>query len=284
MELALGTVQFGLAYGVAGNDRPVADGEAGAILAAAHEAGIRRLDTAPAYGDIEERLAALCGTLDFSIVSKIPAMPAGLDRASAATWLRQSVERSRQRLGDRLCGLIFHDALLPLGRLGDTLRDALEDALTGTGIRTGSSHYSAETLPDPSQWPGHDMAQLAGNAYDQRIAALAERLSGTEVSLRSAFLQGLLLIDRDRAAARVPEAAEWLTQWDEWCEAAGVSRLAGALAVAKSFTAVDYCLVGVDSLAQLKDIVAAWSNTPAMAAPELAGHDARVFDPRQWRS
>lgn len=284
MELALGTVQFGLAYGVAGNDHPVADDEVRAILASAYEAGIRRLDTAPAYGDIEERLVALCGALDFSIVSKIPAMPASLDHSSARAWLRQSVERSRQRLGDRLRGLVFHDASLPLGIHGVALRDALAEALAGTGIRTGSSHYSAETLPDPSQWPGHEIAQLAGNAYDQRIVALADRLSDTEVSLRSVFLQGLLLIDRDRAAARVPESREWLGRWDQWCEAAGVSRLAGALAVAKSFVAVDYCLVGVDSLAQLKDIVEAWSSTPAMAATELAGHDPRVFDPRQWRS
>lgn len=284
MELALGTVQFGLAYGVAGNHRPIPDGEASAILAAAYEAGIRRLDTAPGYGDIEERLTALCGSLDFSIVSKIPAMPEGLDRRSAEEWLRQSVERSRRRLGNRLCGIIFHDASLPLGPYGDTLREALANALEGTGILVGSSHYAADTLPSPTAWPDHRMAQLAGNAYDQRIADLADRLSGTEVSMRSALLQGLLLIDRDRAVARVSEAAEWLDRWDDWCAERDVSPLAGALAIAKSFTAVDYCLVGVDSLTQLVDIVATWSETPAMPAPELAGHDARVFDPRQWRS
>ena len=284
MELALGTVQFGLAYGFAGGNHPVSESEARTILAAAYEGGIRRLDTAPAYGDIEERLGALCGRLDFSIVSKIPAMPEGLDSAEAVSWLRASVDLSRRRLGDRLCGIIFHDASLPIGPHGAALREALADTLAGSGIRVGASHYSAETLPGAALWPDHVMAQLPGNAYDQRIDGLAEALTDTEVSMRSAFLQGLLLVDRDRAVARVPQAAGWLARWDRWCAEAGLSRLAAALAVTKSFDTVDYCLVGVDSTAQLRDIVTAWNATSAIEAPELAGDDPHVFDPRQWRS
>jgi len=125
---------------------------------------------------------------------------------------------------------------------------------------------------------------LPGNAYDQRLRSLAEALTGTEVSMRSAFLQGLLLVDRDRAVARVPEAADWLAGWDRWCAEAGLSSLAAALAIAKSFDKVDYCLVGVDSTVQLRDIVTAWDATPAISAPDLAGHDPLIFDPRQWRS
>ena len=284
MKLALGTVQFGLAYGVAGGSHPVSESETRTILAAAYEAGIRRLDTAPAYGDIEERLAGLCDGLDFGIVSKIPAMPKGLDRAQAVSWLRASVNLSRKRLGDRLCGIIFHDASMPVGPHGVALRDALTDAVAGSGIRVGASHYSPETLPGEAIWPDHVMAQLPGNAYDQRIVDLTEALAGTEVSMRSAFLQGLLLVDRNRALARVPEAADWLARWDRWCSSTGLSPLAAALAVAKSFDAVDYCLIGVDNIGQLRDIVSVWDATPAINAPELAGDDPRVFDPRKWRS
>lgn len=284
MELALGTVQFGLAYGVAGGTHPVSEPETRAILAAAYEAGIRRLDTAPAYGDIEERLGGYCSGLDFSIVSKIPAMPKGLDTTDVVSWLRASVDLSRQRLGDRLCGIIFHDASLPIGPHGAALRDALADSVAGTGILVGASHYSVETLPDKSLWPDHRMAQLPGNAYDQRIDNLAEALEGIEVSMRSAFLQGLLIVDRERAVARVPEAADWLNGWDRWCKDTGLSPLNAALAVVKSFDLVDYCLVGVDSTDQLRDITAAWDATPAIRAPELIGSDPLVFDPRQWRS
>ena len=176
MELALGTVQFGLAYGVAGSALPVSESETRTILAEAHEAGIRRLDTAPAYGDIEARLARLCSGLDFDIVSKIPTMPPGLDRAEAVAWLQASVTLSRQRLGDRLCGIIFHDASLPTSAHGAALREALANTVAGTGIRVGASHYSPETLPAKELWPDHSMAQLPGNAYDQRIDGSLKRL------------------------------------------------------------------------------------------------------------
>ena len=56
MKLSLGTVQFGLAYGIAGRDTPVEPAIVRNILELAQSAGITTLDTAAAYGDIEERL------------------------------------------------------------------------------------------------------------------------------------------------------------------------------------------------------------------------------------
>ena len=58
MQLALGTVQFGLAYGAVGSGSQVDGATATAILDAAWHQGVRTLDTAAAYGDIEERLPA----------------------------------------------------------------------------------------------------------------------------------------------------------------------------------------------------------------------------------
>ena len=58
VELALGTVQFGLPTAspdaANGSEREIKD-----ILALAWRAGVRTLDTASAYGDIEERLGGL---------------------------------------------------------------------------------------------------------------------------------------------------------------------------------------------------------------------------------
>ena len=75
VELALGTVQFGLTYGVAGRGEPVPEREIKDILALAWRAGVRTLDTASAYGDIEERLGGLMRDRAFKVTSKIPALP-----------------------------------------------------------------------------------------------------------------------------------------------------------------------------------------------------------------
>lgn len=282
MKLALGTVQFGLAYGISGNSAPVPDAEIKAILCAAHEAGIRRLDTAPAYGNIEERLASLCGSLDFEIVSKIPSMPPDLTSDELFSVLKQSVEQTKGRLGDRLCGLILHDPDILLGRHSEMVREALAKAVQGTRVRLGASHYSSETIPGPDMWQGHQMMQLPGNAYDQRIDKVSRDRPTVETSMRSVFLQGLLLTNKAHAIARVPAIASWLNDWSTWCDRLALTHLSAALSVAKSFHQVEFCLVGVDSMAQLAEIIESWQDSTAISAPELAATDPNVFDPRRW--
>ena len=53
MKLALGTVQFGLRYGLSENPTIVGEQEAKAILDCAQSNGIDSLDTAISYGDSE---------------------------------------------------------------------------------------------------------------------------------------------------------------------------------------------------------------------------------------
>ena len=55
-KLALGTVQFGLDYGVSSTTGKVKPEEVGKILNYAHSAGISLLDVAPAYGNSEKVL------------------------------------------------------------------------------------------------------------------------------------------------------------------------------------------------------------------------------------
>ncbi|MDI1325510.1 MAG: aldo/keto reductase [Brevundimonas sp.] len=283
MELALGTVQFGVDYGIA-SARRADDATAAKILSAAWEMGIRRLDTAPGYGDIEPRLAGLCGSRNFSIVSKIPGTPAGLGDEGFVPWLVETVETSRRRLGDRLRGLIFHDAAMTLGERGRVARETLGSLLDDGEIELGASHYDGTTLLEPATWPDCRMAQLPGNALDQRILDQDAILRGLEVSLRSVFLQGLLLMEPSAAAKRLPAAAPAVEEWHAWCRRRNIQPLEAALAIAKGFSMVDFCLVGVDSEAQLRAIGEAWERATAITAPELASDDPSVIDPRTWLS
>lgn len=277
--LALGTVQFGLAYGVAGDDM-VAEPEARAILRRAFDLGIRRLDTAPAYGGIEARLADLIGDLPFSIVSKISPAPPGSGDA-ARGHIRRSVQLSRERLGARLAGVLFHDAATLLGEGGTDLWAEASDALAGTAA--GVSCYSVEELLSAAARFPVAMAQLPGNALDQAVRrhAVPDQI---EITLRSAFLQGLLLLPLDDAASRVPAARRALEAWHRFCAEAALSPLAAALSIVKGFASVDYCVVGVQTVAQLEQIAAAWAEARPLAAAELDTPERDVTDPRRWRS
>lgn len=282
--LALGTVQFGLAYGAAGRGEPVPAAEVREILAEAWRSGVRVLDTAPVYGDIEPRLADLAGSHSFAYVTKIPALPKDASSEAAARFVRDSIATSRVRLGEGLSTILFHNGDDLLASSGEAAWEAATRAVAGTSARLGGSFYSPDAaLAARARFP-IAVAQLPGNAFDQRLAALAAGLAGVEVHLRSVFLQGILLQPLARAVALLPQATAALTAWTHWCARQGVSPLRAALGIARSLPNVRYCVVGVDRVAHLRDIVTAWREASPMQAPALASGDEEIIDPRRWRA
>lgn len=282
MELALGTVQFGIGYGIAGRSDPVSEADTRQILAFAHERGIRRLDTAPAYGDIEQRLLACVEGRDFEIVSKVAAIPAGLDTDAACAFVRASIAQSLSRLGERLRGVIFHNEADVAGERAAAIWRVAAAVARDAGIAIGVSRYGLDDLAFDADAPRVEMMQVAGNAFDQRIAAWQAPAPQPEVSLRSAFLQGVLLMNAEAAERKLPAAVPAVRRWIDWCRAHDLPQLRAALSIVKGFDPVRYCLIGVDTLDQLKEIGSQWDEAVPMSAPEVACADPAVIDPRQW--
>ncbi|HEV8444786.1 MAG TPA: aldo/keto reductase [Steroidobacteraceae bacterium] len=283
VTLGLGSVQFGLAYGVVGRDAPVRESEVHEILASAWQGGIRLIDTAPVYGDIEERLLALCDAKNFEFVSKVPALPADAN-ADVAGFVRGSIERSRHRLGGGLRTLLFHRGEDLLGERGERAWHAASDSLAGTKIRLGGSFYSPAAAASAHAKFPLAVAQLPGNVFDQRLATTnAAALAGVEIHLRSVFLQGLLIDPPASALRRIPKAVPPLAAWRDWCAKHEISPLRASLGVARGLPGVRCCLVGVDGVAHLREILAAWNQAPVLAVPALACDDEEIIDPRRWK-
>jgi aryl-alcohol dehydrogenase-like predicted oxidoreductase len=286
VQLVLGTVQFGLAYGVAGRGSVVPHQEARAILARAWELGVRLLDTAPGYGDIEEHLAELTRNYSFSLVSKVPALPRDANADEIAEFVTDSIHRSHKRLGARLQTILFHrgDDLLEMH--GQSAWDAASKICDQANVGLGASFYCpAAAVAAKARFP-LAAVQVPGNVFDQRLldSAVSSGLRGVEVHLRSVFLQGLLFLPRELAAARIPKAARALTAWEQWCAARNVTPLRSALGFAKSLPGVRYCIVGVDRLEQLEQIATAWEECSPVSLAALASTDEAVIDPRRWNA
>ncbi len=283
MQLALGTAQFGLKYGVAGRGSIVPEAEVKAILLRAAELGIGVLDTASAYGDIEVRLASLVGRSQFRVISKISPKPSNLNEPGLRAWVTSEVLRSCDRLGTALRGLMFHRAEDLLDDDGEVLWAACEAIAVSRNLKLGVSCYDPATLQKLQSLFPVAIAQLPGNAFDQRLMSAA--LSATqpsEIHVRSAFLQGLLLMPELLAAKRIPAAANALRHWWAWCEYHHMPPMTAALGIIKGFTGTSHCVVGVDNLAQLEQLAQAWSDAPVVVAPELAISANTVIDPRYW--
>jgi aryl-alcohol dehydrogenase-like predicted oxidoreductase len=270
-------------YGITGSKLIPADADVRKILGLAFERGIKTLDTAPAYGNIESRLGSLCGRLEFRIVSKIPPLPSDMSDFEACQWAVDSADTSRQRLGRRLHALLFHRAEDLLESRGAAVLDALARWADSENVLIGASGYEPGAVRALLAAQRISIAQLPGNALDQRISGLSDGLdTKPELHLRSAFLQGLLLAPYQDAIRLVPAAAGALRKWHDWIERRQISPLHGAFSVIKGFKDVEACVVGVENLAQLAELLDAWQESKAVSAVELASSDPRTIDPRMW--
>lgn len=286
-KIALGTVQFGLNYGIANASGQVSEKQARAMIGLARRAGIDTLDTAVVYGNAERLLGQL-GVSDFRVISKVPALTDAV--GSVRSWMQSEVEASLDRLRlPRLHGLMLHHADDLAGPRGDEVARALLD-LRDRGLveRVGVSIYRPSQLPAVMQRLSPDLVQAPMNVFDRRLAVSGwlDRLcgAGTEVHVRSVFLQGLLLMPLDRIAARFEPWRPTLAAWAAWSAARGVATTTACMSHVLSYPGISHVVVGCDSPEQLREIVRDASAAPQTAPDEFAVDDERLINPATWSS
>ena len=124
MRLALGTVQFGLTYGVANQQGQPTASIVKAILRLAKEKNIDLLDTAISYGESEERLGKI-GVNEFRVVTKLPSVPNSVNNIDS--WVNEQITGSLSRLCERrIYGLLLHRPKELLAENGEAIFQSLQ--------------------------------------------------------------------------------------------------------------------------------------------------------------
>jgi aryl-alcohol dehydrogenase-like predicted oxidoreductase len=252
--------------------------EAAAILARAAAANIGVLDTAANYGEAESVLAAL-DTRPFRIVTKTISARGGVDAVVARAWASKGALPQADTLLVHAADELEDAALWP------ALKRLKEE---GVFARIGISTYVAD---DPAALAARfkpDVMQLPFSLLDQRLlqdgtlARLAEL--GVEIHARSLFLQGLLLMPPDALPDHLKQAAPHLVTLRARLAQAGTTPLAAALGSVLSRPEIAIGLVGVTSLGELDDIVAAIAQPlPAVDWEECAMEDEQILTPSLWK-
>ena len=280
-EIALGTAQFGLNYGIAGRGEVVPRKEVYQILERAWDLGIRRIDTAPVYGTIEKELKTLLKKYPFKVVSKIPFVPVHLDKDDIAHFILNNIRRSQNNLEDSLDILLFHRSDDLFTEHANFIWEVASKALKNLNIRLGVSCYSPDELRNLCKRFPIQVSQVPGNAFDQRLK-LSHGIPNVEIHLRSVFLQGILLLSTDQISVKLPKAKEALKNWRAWCEENNLSPLQGALNFVKFHPDISYCVIGVDRLSQLEEIYNCWTTLQSMKTHPPRVDDLDIIDPRCW--
>jgi aryl-alcohol dehydrogenase-like predicted oxidoreductase len=285
MKLVLGTAQFGLDYGILNPDGQIGAEEALSILDGARGGGIDMLDTAIAYGNSEDMLGQL-GTSGFSIITKLPSSENA--EMSLSDWAVRQIEISCRRLGvNSVEAVLLHRPDELVGSRGEELAEALRQLKRqGLSSKTGISIYSPSQLD--AIWPHWkpDIVQCPYNILDRRIelSGWAAKLaaSGVELHLRSAFLQGLLLVHPDKLATSFLHWKQQFMAIGSWANERGLTAMQASLGCALGLEPASAVIVGVNSKRQLDEILNA-SKFGAIAVPEsLSSADERLLNPTLW--
>jgi aryl-alcohol dehydrogenase-like predicted oxidoreductase len=284
-RLALGTVQFGLSYGIANQDGQVSQSAAKAMLQLATAHGIDVLDTAIAYGDSETCLGE-AGTQGFKLVTKLPSVPTGC--VDVRGWVQKQVDASLARLGvGAVYGLLLHRSEQLLGAEGKALYQTLQ-SLKEAGVvqKVGVSIYAPSELEALTPHYRFDLVQAPFNLVDRRLHTTGwlQRLKdeNVEIHTRSAFLQGLLLMPYETIPPKFAPWVELWFKWHEWLSIHNISAVQASLAFPLSFPEVDRVVVGADSVSQLEQIISAASSAVLDNLPDLHCDTENLINPACW--
>lgn len=283
-RIGLGTVQFGLDYGISNTAGQVTAEEVDRIVSVAKARGIKTIDTAAVYGRAEEVLAgALDARTNWRVITKTARLAGGLDAVVARA------RRSAALLGTAgLDTILVHSAADLAGSDGQALWRALT-ALKDDGLfaRIGISAYISDDPENLARQFRPDVMQVPMSLLDQRLvtAGALERLaaSGVEVHVRSIFLQGLLFVAPQDLASSLIHIEPQLRRVADMLSEAAVTPLQAAVGFALSRPGVHRVLCGVTSAKELEGIAqAADEGCPDLPWPAFALNDPVALDPSRW--
>ena len=273
-KIVLGTVQFGLQYGVNSAGRP-SEEAVKSILAEAAKGGITTLDTSSAYGNSEEILGE-CVTPEenYKIVSKYP---------KGETSVGKMFNESLKRLNViQLYGYLLHhfEVYKNNPKIWDEFV-ALKES--GKVQKIGFSLYTPEELElilkNKSPF---DLIQVPFNIFDKKFLPYMKELheNGVEIHVRSTFLQGLFFKDRNTLPDKLQPMKKYLLQLDAFSQKSGLSISEIALNYNLQNPYIDGVLIGVDNLEQLQMNLNSVKNTPVDI--DIDVKEQELLNPVNW--
>ena len=279
-KLALGTVQFGLDYGILNTTGQAPLEEVKKVLKLAKEHNIDTLDTASSYGNSEEVLGKI-GVNDFKIVTKTISLQLGVDN------VLQSFYQSLTDLNTtNVDGLLIHNIEDAKDKQFDILYKELDKLKKDKLInKIGFSTYTPDQVDFLLDNFDFDLIQVPFNVFDTRLIEGNQlnllNKKDVEIHARSVFLQGILLNFKYLDSS----FSKWTTQFEDYqkmVKNSGLSLLEYALNFALNTQEIDKVLVGVNNEKQLREVFKSVKEQEALSSYSIC--DVNLLNPSLWKT
>jgi uncharacterized protein len=288
-KLILGTVQFGLNYGINNTIGKLTEDQVFELLETAYELGVRTLDTAEAYGNAHSIISNFHkqSKKRFNIISKYS--------SSNFDYSIDFVERIKVHCSNfnvnYLEGYMFHsynDFKMNINNDPNVL-----DNIKNSGLvkKIGVSVHSNDEIEDLLNFKNIDLIQLPFNLFDneyQRKEILEKaKKRNIEIHTRSVFLQGLFFKDINMLTNCLLPLKNNLSELSLISKNNNLSIESLALNYPLNKTYIDKVLIGVDSLEQLKKNIKATENDFDKSIYEkidcIQIKNTKLLNPSNWK-
>ena len=265
MKYCLGTVQFGLNYGIQNNGKPT-EQQVGELLKTAILNDIAVFDTAASYGNSEEilgRFLARNCNKDIKVISKISSdVLADINDAEFLPELNKHIQTTLSRLQiNKLYGMLYHDSKSV--NYPDRINTLLKAKSSNKVEKIGVSIYTPTEALKALEYD-IDIIQVPYNLFDNRLDKVnffkKAKEKGIEIYARSSLLQGLALMDESKLPTNMLFAKEYIEKFNNLCSEYNIDRLSAAVNYVASNEYIDYVVFGVDNMEQLLQYISIRNN------------------------
>lgn len=284
-KIILGTVQFGLDYGINNTLGKIPIEEIHQILDFAYSKGILTLDTASGYGDSEEIIGTYLAknpNKRFEIITKIN---------SSETSLEEQLKESLRKLKlNKIEVLMLHSFEL-YEKFKSQITAFCQKNKGKNFNELGVSVYTNDEIETIISDPNINRIQSPFNLLDnemKRGEKYAEiKSNGKVVDTRSVFLQGLFFKDTNTLPADLEQLREPLEKLKRIAASESLSMVELAMGYALSMKFIDNVLIGVDSLDQFKKNINVLSNSISKELVEeinsISIENTNLLNPSLWK-
>lgn len=258
MELCLGTVQFGMKYGINNTLGKPTLQQSFEMLDTAFDKGIKIIDTARAYGDAEEILGEYFkrnpNRKDVSVISKLAPNIVDAGEDNIYEKIEKACLDSLKRIGiDCLNGYLLHTPEYIYNK--EIVNSLIKLKEKGYVQNIGVSIYDIKEGIAAVNSGVVDYIQLPYSVLDQRGIKTGfisdAKKAGIKIFTRSTFLQGLFFMQRAQIPENLKKVNVYLDIIDKLMTKYNVGLAELLINFVSSEDDIDYLVFGVDTKEQL---------------------------------
>ncbi len=283
-KLVLGTVQFGLNYGINNSNGMPSEDEVFKILDTAYDNGIYNLDTADAYGNA---ISVICKYHrsrhhKFNLFSKFKSVKYGeFERVVNASLEKLDIERFE---------VYSYHSFKDYSDDKNIIEDLINLKKKGLVNKIGISVYTNYELEIVVQDNFIDVIQLPFNLLDNQnlrgnLVSMARR-NGKEVHARSVFLQGLFFKDFNTFPNKLTPLISYLKKISDYSLDEHITMESLALSYVLFNENINNILIGIDNMNQLENNLKSIIKNPAafdFINDNIFVKETELLNPVNWQ-